>query len=185
MSVRPKVMTVFGVDNYDGPHPDERLWETRIALSDEEIANAPALTLSYVKDYAFDPIRKKWKRYCDLIYVGNDEWGNDGVVGLIQSRDFDSDTFRVLSMLYLEFYYTDHVDVPVKRDERTRKLRLRQRPTGRYKCGDVEFREQWLYPQGYHIMTPVWAFVAKWLLDRLGMETSVVDYKWMLVWEWS
>lgn len=183
MSVRPKVMTVFGVDNYDGPRPGEELWETRIFLSDEETADPP-WGLSYVKDYAFDDARKEWRRYCDLIYMGNDEWGNDGVVGLIQSSNFDSDVFRVLSMLYLEFHYTDHVDVPIERDEQTRKLRLRRHPVPP-ECDGIEFRERWLYPQGYHTMTPVWAFVTKWLLDRLGMETSVDDYKWMLVWEWS
>jgi len=185
MGVRPKVMTVFGIDNYDGPRPDEKLWESQISLSDEEILNSPGLSLSYVNDYAFNCVRKEWQCYCDLIYIGSDEWGgeNDGVVGLIQSRDFDGDTFRVLSMLYPIFFTSGYADVPVEKDEWMRKRRLRHTPGG--ECGGIEFRERWLYPQGYHFMTPVWAFVTKWLLDRLGMETDVGDYKWMLVWEWS
>lgn len=62
-------------------------------------------------------------------------------------------------------------------------LRLRNAPVR--PCGDVEFQEPWFYGMNYHVMTPVWAFVTKWLLDDLGIKSDVTKYKWMLVWEWA
>lgn len=53
-----------------------------------------------------------------------------------------------------------------------------------HSCGGIEFQESWWYEHGYHKMTPVWAFVTKWLLDIEAIETDPTQYKWMLVWEW-
>ena len=181
MSIRPKVMTVFGIDDYNGPGPEESFWESRVRLTDEEIERNS--DLSYVKDCAYDYRRKEWRWYPDLVHFGLDSEATRGIVGLIQSRDFDSDTFRVLGMIYPEFFESGHRDVPLDSLE-LQAARLRHDPPFR-PCGSIEFQEHWFYPQGYYRMTPVWAFVTKWLLDSIEIKTVPERYKWMLVWEWS
>jgi hypothetical protein len=49
----------------------------------------------------------------------------------------------------------------------------------------IEFQSYWFYQQDYYWMVPVWAFVTKWLLDSIGIETNYRKYQWMLVWDWS
>jgi len=171
-------MTVFGVDDYDKDVPND-FWDRKVFIADEALAvNAD---LAYVKDYAFDNREKEWRYFGDLLYFGH-EW-NPGVCGLILSRNFDSTTFRLLSMIHPEFFESGHVDAPQETSEWTRAQRLKRRPAR--PCGGIEFQSHWLYKQGMHWLTPVYAFTTYWLLKQLAIELDPTTFKWMLVWEWS
>ncbi|GAF72232.1 unnamed protein product, partial [marine sediment metagenome] len=81
------------------------------------------------------------------------------------------------------FMQSGYRDVPLEPpDEQEWRLGYAQKVP---RCGDIEFRDKWFYPQGYWKLAPQWAFVTRWLFDSVGIETNVDDYKWMLVWEWS
>lgn len=175
MGVRPSICTVFGIDNFRGSLSDD-FWDRRISMPESASGD-----LAFVKDYAYDCVAEEWRWYPDVVYWSPNT-SNRTVLGLIQGRDFDSITFRVLAMLYPEFFESGRMDVPVIEDEIEKNLR--RRGEREIKLGDIEFRERWFYPQGFHRMTPVWGYVTKWLLDSLGVETNPDNYKWMLVWDW-
>lgn len=183
MGIRPQIFTVFGIDNYAGDLSIDL--EKRAFLSKEQILASNDLSLSFVKDAAFNCTTKEWHWYYDLVYIGRHSRELEGIVGWIKSGhdDYDSDTFRALSLLYPEFQRSGKKDIPLVTDEWEKKHRQQARPA--HPCGGVEFQESWFYPQGFYWMTPVWAFVTKWLLDSLEIKTDPTQYKWMLVWEWS
>ena len=178
MGIRPKIMTVFGIDNFAG-EIDDGFWEKQVFIPEDELKEYP-FTLGFVKDLCFDHVEKDWKWYPDVLY--SNDAGLD-IAGLKLSYDFDSRTFRALGMLYPEFMHSGYRDIPVESLEK-QEMRLRFTQKLPY-CGDVEFRDKWFYPQSFWEMTPQWAFVTRWLLENVGIETNVDDYKWMLVWEWS
>jgi len=174
-------MTVFGVDNFTGEINDS-FWERQVYIPHEEIVEH-VFTLGFVKDLCFDYVEKEWKWYPDAMYFGVHNSAGPNIAGLKLSCDFEGKTFRALSMLYPEFMQSGYRDIPLEAPDE-QEVRLR-RVQGIPSCGDIEFRDKWFYPQSYWEMTPVWAFVTRWLFDSIGIETNVDDYKWMLVWEWS
>lgn len=176
MSIRPTVCTVFGMDNFTGSLP-ESFWERRVSIPED---NSDML-LPWIKDCVYDHRAKEWAWYPDVVYCCP-QTSNRSVIGLIKSRDFDSDTFRVLALLYPELYKSGRKDVPLIKGEWERQQRLKYEPPSQ--TGGIPFNPQWLYPYGYHQMTPVWAYVTRWLLDGLGVKSDPGNYKWMLVWDW-
>lgn len=184
MSMRPNIYTVFGIDTFNGPYPGEEFYESCFdPITDEMVEQQEDLW--YVRDYFLlseDKNGYVWKPR--LVYI-EPETCNRHLVGLIKSHDFDSDTFRVLAMLYPEFMQSGHKDVP-QEPENMRKMRKRNHPRWPLATGNIEFIEsKWFYPQGFYTMVTVWAFVTKYLLDQVGIETDPRNYKWMLVWDWK
>lgn len=185
MGVRPKIMTVFGVDDFTDDVDADSFCGESVYIPQDEIVEHP-LTLAFVKDYCFDRVRNEWKWYPDVLYFGRYNDGGQGIAGLKLSYHFERRsirTFRALSMLYPEFMQSGYRDIPLESlDVReTEFLFAEERPS----CGDIAFRDEWFYPQGYWKLATRWAFVTRWLFDSVGIETNVDDYKWMLVWEWS
>lgn len=190
MGIRPTAMTVFGLDNYQGPEKHELDFERKPSLAREQ-ARKEALDndnwdLLYIRDFAYDYSKKRWREFYDMIYYGNWEYGVQGIVGLIVSQDFESDTFRTLSLIYPEYEQSGYKIVPaLNPDERRYSMYLRDSENIQ-EIGGIGFQTSWLYGQGYHRNANMWAFIAKWLLDDLGIvDTDPTCYKWMLVWEWS
>lgn len=182
MGVRPKIMTVFGIDNFTGEIDEDGFCGKSVYVSKDEVEKYPS-TLGFVKDLCFDHVEKDWKWYPDVLYFGryNDE--GQSIAGLKLSYNFEGKTIRTLAMLYPWFMQSGYRDIPLEPlDEQILRMQLtREIPS----CGDIEFRDKWFYPQGYWKLAPQWAFVTRWLFDSVGIETNVDDYKWMLVWEWS
>lgn len=185
MGIRPKIMTVFGIDNFVGDVADDNFWYGCAYIPQDEIVEHP-LTLAFVKDYCFDCVKDEWKWYPDVLYFGNHNSGGRGIAGLKLSYSYESRTFRALSMLYPEFMQPGYRDIPLEPPDEQEFLRLRfARGIPIPSCDDIEFRDKWFYPQGYWKLAPQWAYVTRWLFNSIGIETNVDDYKWMLVWEWS
>lgn len=186
MGVRPQVCTVFGIDNYAGPFDIDL--ERQPHLTDDEVNTAikdnDDWSLSYVKDTIFNHHTKEWRWYYDLVFIGRDSETLQGIIGWQKSAgDYDSDTFRAMSMFYPEFFESGYKEIPIITSEWQKERYWKARPAT--PCGGVEFQQHWWYGQGMYWMTPVWAFVTHWLLNDLGIDTDPLAYKWMLVWEWA
>lgn len=187
MGIRPTIMTVFGLEDYQDILEGldfERKPSLTLEQAKKEACENNNWDLIHVRDIAYNYSKKQWRSFYDLIYYGNWEMGAKGIAGLVLSSDFESKTFRALSLIYPEYEQSGYKVIPVV-DDNERPFRLMDSKDIR-PIGGIHFQESWLYGQGYHKRTPLWAFVAKWLLDDLGIVgTDPTQYKWMLVWEWS
>lgn len=184
MGIRPKVMTVFGIDNFKGQKFDYDF--DRCVLDDYVNVNAviggdDKFNLSFVKDFCYKQGGKldigRWLHYYDVLYCGNWEYGVDGILGLKTSRDFDSVTFRAMSLLNTRYTQSGYKIIPHNN--------LNYTYNDYYRIVGFKLRDSWKYGQGYHRDAVIWAYVFNNLCNWLGIETNVNAYKWMLVWEWS